>query len=190
MACCLACPIKQCPPVSVQYWQRATRTNMAALSPSLVILGEGDVKPITFGQSVKLDCSALCRTIDNGSESFSGELTLHAAGSGISEHFSLDTDDGVIDFTCDATCFYTETFVHIYGTCIGSYIDLDVGPYFKMTLQNADLRYLELLLQRIRFTVANNLFSINRRGPRIITLELREDSLLLAAAQTAFEVLA
>lgn len=133
-----------------------------------------EVRTITFGQSIRLDWETLLPTVGSNSEGFSGTLTLHAAGSSMSEHFGLDIWDGRLALSHTATDFYVETFVHVDGACIGSYIDMGIGPYLNMSLRSASCDHLDVLLRRIRFTAASDELLPDRPGPRIITMDLQE----------------
>jgi hypothetical protein len=162
---------------------------MAPLSPGFARLDEDEARTVSPGQGIGLDWRELS-WIDGVETPFSGDLTLQAAGAGMNEAFCLDTEDHRITFARRTTAFYREMLVHVDGDPIGSYVDLDVGPYFKMKLQHASRDHMKTLLERIRFTVLNDAFPTGRPGPRVITAELQEQgSGLRATAQTMVNVI-
>lgn len=160
---------------------------MAPISPGCAWLDEDEARTVSPGQSIGLDWGEL-PWADSVEIPFSGKLTLHAAGAGMNESFCLDTEDSRLSFTQRTTAFYREMLVHIDGDPIGSYVDLDLGPYFKMNLQHASRDHMTVLLQRIRFTVSGDPLLPCRPGPRLVTAELQERSGHRATAQTAINV--
>ena len=134
---------------------------------------EDDARTVSFGQSVRLAWLGSLLLTDKSCDGFSGTLTLHAAGS-TNARFGLDVSDGQIALTHHLTGFYVETLVHIEDVLVGSYVDLGIGSYFKMTLKEARREHIELLLQRITFTVASDLFLFEGPGIQVITVDLQE----------------
>ena len=175
---CSAFPTCHCPSElpSLDDGMHLEKAAMAPIpsSPAWFHQEEGEARTVSPGQDVELDWGELLSRADCTKASFSGELSLHSAGSSMNEKFFLDTRDGKITLTQRANLFYREILVHIDRDHIGSYVDLNLGPYFRMDLQDARPDHMAALLQRIRFTVPYNLFSPCRPGPRVITAELQE----------------
>lgn len=162
---------------------------MTSIPPCIARFDEDEIQTIFAGQGIRLGWEEPVPWIKGVKTSFSGKLTLQTAGGDMNEHFCLDTEESRITLTQRSTAFYREMLVHIDGSRIGSYVDLDLGPYLKMNLQDASLEHMEALLQRIRFTVPSGRYSPSRPGLRVIAAELQEQgSGQVTRAQTVVNV--